>query len=92
MFILKSAFCRSYQAAFRLVMPVLPYREPKVIDSCFALGHVFEEEGTRAVLVAAERGIVENGRLARLKGALKQCGITYVVCDKTRPARILWTF
>lgn len=26
--------CRIFQKAFRLVIPVLPYREPKIVDDC----------------------------------------------------------
>ena len=35
--ILKTAFCRTFQAAFRTALPVLPYREPEIIDPCAEL-------------------------------------------------------
>ena len=30
--VLKRAFCRTYQLAFRAASPFLPYREPKLFD------------------------------------------------------------
>ena len=39
------AGCRIFQKAFRLVIPVLPYREPKIVDACDDLKEVFEKEG-----------------------------------------------
>ena len=38
------AGCRIFQKAFRLVIPVLPYREPKIVDACDDLKEVFEKE------------------------------------------------
>ena len=32
--ILKKAYCRIYQAAFRVAIPLLPYREPQILHSC----------------------------------------------------------
>ena len=29
----RQAFCRAYQAAFRAALPVMPYREPTILES-----------------------------------------------------------
>ena len=42
MFILKKIGCRAFQIGFRIALPVLPYREPKVVSSCSELGGVGE--------------------------------------------------
>ena len=34
MFFIKSVYCRVFQAAFRMALPMLPYREPEIISSC----------------------------------------------------------
>ena len=44
MFLIKSVYCRMFQAAFRMALPLLPYREPKIINSCKELGKVLEKE------------------------------------------------
>ena len=30
---LKKSYCRTFQAAFRLAMPFMPYREPEILNS-----------------------------------------------------------
>ena len=85
MFFLKAVFCRAFQRCFRAVLPILPYREPEVIDSCAHLGPVLEKEGLTSILVVTDRGIVENGLTAPLEEALRQAGVSFAVYDKTLP-------
>ena len=85
MFFVKSAFCRVFQAAFRLALPVLPYREPEIISSCAELGDVLKKENATSVLVVTDKGIVNNGLLKPVEEALKLSNIGYVVYDDTLP-------
>lgn len=84
MFFLKSAFCRIFQTAFHMALPFLPYREPVIIDSCAALGRVFQEEALHSVLVITDKGIVTNGLTAPLKNVLTKQGIDYTIYDNTQ--------
>ncbi len=85
MFFLKAAFCRAFQAAFRIAMPFLPYREPEIIDSCTKLGAVLTKEKAKNVLIVTDKGIAGNGLLNPIEHALKECNIPYTVYDETRP-------
>ena len=85
MFVLKAIGCRVFQVAFRAVLPILPYREPKPVSSCAALGEVFRKEGSDSVLVVTDAGIVKNGLTASLEEELKKNKIAYTVYDKTQP-------
>ena len=85
MFILKKIGCRAFQLAFRAVLPILPYREPRVISSCAELDGVFKEENTKSVLVVTDAGIVKNGLLSPLEDTLKKSGVHYCVYDRTQP-------
>lgn len=85
MFFLKAAFCRVFQTAFRIVLPILPYREPKIISSCSGLGDVFKTENLKSVLIVTDKGIVNNGLIAPLEKVLKENGVSYTVYDKTQP-------
>lgn len=78
-------FCRAFQAAFRLALPVLPYREPEIVGSCSALKKVFEKEKVKSALVVTDRGIVSNGLLAPLEKALRESGVGFAVYSDTRP-------
>lgn len=85
MFFLKSVFCRTFQTAFRIVLPVLPYREPEIINSCSELDKVFLKENIKSVLVVTDKGVVNNGLVTPLKKVLKENGVSYTVYDKTQP-------
>ena len=85
MFILKKIGCRIFQTAFRAALPILPYREPQVLESCAALGEVFKREETASVLVVTDLGIVKNGLLTPLLEVLGQNGVACTVYDQTQP-------
>lgn len=72
MFFLKSAFCRVFQTAFRFVLPILPYREPQIIDSCDQLGSVFKKESIKSVLIVTDKGIINNGLVKPVEDVLKK--------------------
>ena len=85
MFILKKIGCRVFQIAFRAALPILPYREPKIVPSCNALGAVFAEKKTSSVLIVTDAGIVKNGLVAPIEYVLKKNKIKYAIYDKTQP-------
>ena len=74
MFILKKIGCRVFQISFRIALPVLPYREPKVVSSCAALGDVFTKEKASSVLVITDAGIVKNGLTAPIEAVSTPVG------------------
>lgn len=66
-------------------MPILPYREPKVVSSCSALSDVFVKEKAKSVLVITDAGIVKNNLVAPLEAVLQQNKVKYAIYDKTQP-------
>lgn len=85
MFFLKKLGCRIYQAAFRVALPFLPYREPKIIPDCAHLATVLKQIKASSVLVVTDAGIVKTGLLLPLESALQNSGVRYTVYDKTQP-------
>ncbi len=85
MFFIKSVYCRVFQGAFRMALPVLPYREPQIINSCTELGGVLDKEKVSSVLIVTDKGIVNNGLLKPVEDALKTGNIPYAVYDDTLP-------
>ena len=78
-------FCRTFQIAFRAALPILPYREPKIVPSCSELDDVFKKGNATSVLVVTDAGIVKNGLTKSLEIVLKKNKIRYTVYDKTQP-------
>lgn len=85
MFFLKSAFCRTFQTAFRIALPFLPYREPEIIKSCSELEYVFRKEKIKLPLIVTDSGITRNSLTKPLEDILKKYGIAYIIYDKTQP-------
>ncbi len=85
MFILKKLGCRAFQTAFRAALPILPYREPKIVSSCEGLCDIFKKENVKSALVVTDKGIVGNGLTAPLLAVMKKSGVRYAVYDKTHP-------
>lgn len=84
MFIMKKIGCRLFQLAFRAALPFLPYREPKIIPGCEALGEMLAQKKPAAVLVVTDPGIVKNRLCAPLEQVLENNGIRYTVYDRTQ--------
>jgi len=68
-----------------MALPVLPYREPEIINSCKEIGKVLKKEKATSVLVVTDKGIVNNGLLKPVQDALKIVKIPFVVYDETLP-------
>ncbi|MGM9941833.1 MAG: iron-containing alcohol dehydrogenase [Bulleidia sp.] len=82
--VLKCA-CRIYQTVFRIALPVLPYREPKVVDSCHDLKEIFQKQNITSVFVVSDRCIVSTGLVNPLLDVMDELGMTYIVYDEVRP-------
>jgi len=85
MFFLKKIWCRIFQTGFRAALPVLPYREPKIVSSCKELGKVFEKENISSVLIVTDSGIVGNGLTKPVEETVLENGVRCTVYDKTQP-------
>lgn len=77
-------FCRTFQMAFRMAMPVLPYREPQIIGSCSELDKVIEKEKIQSVLIVTDSGIVNNGLVKPVIEALKVNHIPHCIYADTQ--------
>ena len=83
--IFSKTFCRTFQAAFRIALPVLPYREPQIINSCAELSKVIKKENIRAVLIVTDKGIVNNGLVNPVADALEASCIPHCIYADTQP-------
>lgn len=82
--VLKCA-CRIYQTAFRALLPVLPYREPQIVDSCHDLKEIFLNQNITSAFVVSDHCIVSHGLINPLLDVMDDLGMTYIVYDDVRP-------
>ncbi len=81
---LKKIYCRTYQLAFRIAIPFLPYREPEIYESIADLEPLFHHLGVSSVLLVTDPFLRSSGATAPLEKLLEENGIHCAVYDKTR--------
>ena len=55
--VFKRFYCRVYQGAFRVMLPLLPYRQPKILKTDDDVVAVLQEKGIETVLLVTDKGI-----------------------------------
>lgn len=79
--IFKKIYCRIFQGSFHLAIPILPYRDPKILNFIEELPQEFANRGIKKVLLVTDPVIRSlTGTLEKL---LPAAGIECVVYDKT---------
>ena len=80
---LKKLPCRTFQLAFRLALPFLPYREPKQLDGLDSIPPLLKRSGVGSVLLVTDRSVRSLGLTAPLEKSLAGEGIICAVYDGT---------
>lgn len=82
---IKKIYCRTFQAAFRLAMPFMPYREPKILNSVAEVEPLLKKLGVKSVLLVTDKMLRQFGATAKLEKLLADAGIKCSVYDETCP-------
>ncbi len=82
---LKKAWCRVFQGAFRLAMPLLPYRRPERAEDVAELPALLAGRGCGSTLVVTSPSVVKLAGTRRLLDALAAAGMACAVYDRTVP-------
>lgn len=82
--IFKKLYCRTYQTAFRLLLPVLPYREPKILNSNEEILDVLKQNQITSVMLVTDKGIRGLGLTKPLEELLNK-NLNLCVYDETVP-------
>lgn len=83
--ILTKAYCRTFQAAFRLAMPFMPYREPGILNSVAEVEPLLKRLNVKSVLLVTDKQLRQFGATANLEKLLEESGIKCNVFDETCP-------
>ena len=82
---LKKAYCRIFQAAFRLAMPFMPYREPEILNSVDEIPILLAKQGISTVLLVTSKTVSQSSTVSNLKQYLADNNIKCVVYNETCP-------
>lgn len=81
----RKLWCRTFQLALRLALPVLPYRDPAILDRVEQVPEVLKKHGLGRPLVVTDGSIRALGLTQPLEAALAGAGMAPAVYDGTRP-------
>ena len=80
---IKKIYCRTFQTAFKIALPVLPYRKPTIIKSIKNIPEVLLKKKCKNVLIITDSGITALGLTKSLEARLLENGISYTLYDET---------
>lgn len=83
--IFKKIYCRTFQFAFKCALPILPYREPKLLASNQEIIATLKIHGKTSVLLVTDKGIRGLGLTKDLETAIQDSGLKLTVYDETVP-------
>ena len=80
---LKKLYCRCFQISFRAALPLMPYREPKLIDGFSGVPKVLRKHHITRLLLVTDPGVYSLGLTSPLEQLLKEAGIACIVYKDT---------
>ena len=82
---LKKVYCRCFQFAFKLAIPFMPYRKPRILPAISDCAEELAGLGITSVLLVTDSFLRTSGATAALVNALAERGIACHVYDGTQP-------
>lgn len=71
---LKKLYCRCFQISFRAALPLMPYREPKLIDGFSGVSKILRKHNITRLLLVTDPGVYSLGLTTPLEQILKKPG------------------
>lgn len=79
----KKAYCRMLQGVFRLAVPFMPIKAPKLLSDCAEIGTLFANKGVKRALIVTGPNVRKHGLTDPVLTALEANGIGYEIYDRT---------
>ena len=81
----KKIYCRVFQAVMRSMIPLFPYREPKLLDGITEITNLLQDKKIKRVMLVTDGGIHGLGLTLPLENLLRENEIVCTVYNKTLP-------
>ena len=81
----KKLYCRTFQTVFKLALPILPYREPKILNTDEDVISTLKSLNITNVLLVTDKGIKGLGLTSYLENACENANIKLAIFDQTVP-------
>lgn len=83
--IFERCFCRVFQFCFRAALPLLPYREPAILNHMEQVAETLIQKNKKSVLIVTDKGIMGAGLVTPLLEVLDKQQIAYTIYQDTVP-------
>lgn len=81
--VFKKIYCRAFQTAFKIALPFLPYRQPKILKTDEEISSVLKGLDIQNVLLVTDQGVFHLGLTKPLENTLRENGISITVYSDT---------
>lgn len=83
--VLKKIWCRVFQGAFRIALPILPYRDPKILKSINDITKLLKNKKKSSILIITDPGVIKCGLIEPILEVLNKAAIKYTVYSDVQP-------
>ena len=83
--IFKKVYCRLFQGAFKLLLPILPYYEPQILKNTRQISEQLKNKNINSVLIVTDDFLYSNGYLTDLINDLKDNQIKSTIFSDVKP-------
>ena len=78
----KKLYCRTFQGVFKIALPLLPYKNPKIIDRIEGVPAMIKQNGKVKPLIVTDKTIRSLGLTLSLEEKLIEENLSYAVFDE----------
>ena len=86
--IFKKIYCRSFQTVFKIALPFLPYRKPKIVSALSDIPSVLNKKKKSCPVIITDPGIAKLGILSMLTDVFDNAGIVKYICKHRENAKL----
>ncbi|MGM9552623.1 MAG: iron-containing alcohol dehydrogenase [Clostridia bacterium] len=83
--VLQKIYYRAFQNIFKIAIPFMPYRSPRITETIEKIPIILREKDFNNVLIVTDKTVRRIDAFKKLENALKANQISYVIFDKTVP-------
>ena len=83
--IFRKFYCRAFQLVFKIAIPLLPYKQPKILQSVSDAARAMKGLRVKRAFIVTDAGVMSHGLCDGLTAALDELKIEYAIYDKTVP-------
>ncbi len=81
----KRIYCRTFQTIFRAIIPLMPYRQPKILEGMDEIVNTLKEKKIDNVFLATDKSIRGLGLTKELEDKIEKNGVKLTVYDDVLP-------